>query len=75
MIYTLPKFDSEKAARSQTEHLQNLLSCVSRHEERRWRMKMMHRHTLQVWEIAKREIFHVCTLFQGKHSLHCDFTC
>ena len=35
MMYTLPKFNSEKVPRSQTEHLQNLLWCVSGHGERR----------------------------------------
>ena len=34
MMYTLPKFESEKAARSQNKHLQNLLRCVRAHEQR-----------------------------------------
>ena len=33
-MYTLPKFESEKAARSQNKHLQNLLRCVRAHEQR-----------------------------------------
>ena len=45
--YTSPKFELEKAARNQTEFLQNLLLCVSGHGERR----CMH------WSCAATEVW------------------